>query len=60
MATARELARYKLDILGMQEVGWEKEGTVREGGYSFLYRIGYENCQLGTGFFCTPQNSISC
>jgi hypothetical protein len=60
MATARELARYKLDIVGIQEVGWDKEGTVREGGYNFLYGTGNENCQLGTGFFCTLQNSISC
>ena len=28
MAVARELARYKLDLVGVQEVRWEKEGTV--------------------------------
>ena len=26
MAVARELARYKLDLVGVQEVRWEKEG----------------------------------
>jgi hypothetical protein len=31
MAAARELARYKLDLVGVQEVRWEKEGTVKEG-----------------------------
>ena len=31
MAAARELARYKLDLLGVQEVRWEKEGTVKAG-----------------------------
>ena len=27
-AAARELARYKLDVVGVQEVRWDKEGTV--------------------------------
>jgi exonuclease III len=27
MAAARELARYKLDLVGVQEVRWVKEGT---------------------------------
>ena len=30
-AAARELARYKLDLVGVQEVRWDKEGTVRAG-----------------------------
>jgi len=36
MAAARELARYKLDLVGVQEVRWEKEGTVKAGDYSFF------------------------
>ena len=36
MAAARELARYKLDLVGLQEVRWEKEGTVKAGDYSFF------------------------
>ena len=35
MAAARELARYKLDLVGVQELRWEKEGTVKAGDYSF-------------------------
>ena len=35
-AAARELARYKLDLVGVQEVRWEKEGTVKAGDYSFF------------------------
>jgi len=30
-AAARELARYKLDLVGVQEVRWEKGGTVTAG-----------------------------
>ena len=36
MAAARELARHKLDLAGVQEVRWEKEGTVKAGDYSFF------------------------
>jgi hypothetical protein len=36
-AAARELARYKLDLVDMQEVRWDEGDTVRAGGYSFFY-----------------------
>jgi hypothetical protein len=56
-AAARELARYKLDLVGAPEVKWDKEGAVRAGGlYSFSKEkktkiINWEqDC-------CTPQNS---
>ena len=35
IAAARELARYKLELVGVQEARWEKEGTVKTGDYSF-------------------------
>ena len=35
IAVARELARCKLDSTGVQEVRWDKRGTVRAGDYIF-------------------------
>jgi len=48
-AAASELARYKLDVVGVQEVKWDKEGTVRARDYNFFYGKENENHQLGTG-----------
>ena len=36
-AAARELARYKLDLVGVQEVRWDKGGTVSAEDYNFFY-----------------------
>jgi hypothetical protein len=35
---ARELGKYKLDLVGVQEVRWEKGGTERAEDYTFFYR----------------------
>jgi hypothetical protein len=53
-AAARELARYKLDVVGVQEVGWDKGGTVRAGDYDF-FSTGKEMKLINLGqVFCTP------
>jgi len=35
-AAARELARHKLDLVGVEEAKWDKGGTVRAGDYIFF------------------------
>jgi hypothetical protein len=42
MTISRELARYKLDLVGVREVRWEGSGTEPAGEYTFLYRMGNE------------------
>jgi hypothetical protein len=43
MTVSRELARYKLDLVGVQEGRWEGSGTEPEGEYTFFYGKGNEN-----------------
>jgi hypothetical protein len=35
--SAQGLARYKLDLMGLNVVRWKKGNTVRAGNYTFLW-----------------------
>jgi hypothetical protein len=48
---AREFGKYKLDLVGTQEVRSEKGGTERAKDYTFFYGKGNGDHRLGTGSF---------
>jgi exonuclease III len=54
-AAARELARYKLDLVGVQEVRWDKGATVRAGDCNFFYGKRNENHHLEHDFLYTTE-----
>jgi exonuclease III len=37
VTVSKELSKYKLDLVGVQEVRWEGGGTSPIGKYTFLY-----------------------
>jgi hypothetical protein len=39
------------DLVGVQEVRWEGDGSEAAGEYTFFYLKGNENHELGTVFF---------
>jgi hypothetical protein len=51
MTVLRELSRYKLHLVGVQEVRWEGRGTEPAGENSFFYGKGNKDHELGTGSF---------
>jgi hypothetical protein len=46
-----ELAKYKLHLVGVQEVRWDKGGTEPADNYTFFYGNRNADHHLGTGFF---------
>jgi hypothetical protein len=49
-AVAEEISKYKLDLVGVQEVRWDGGGTEPAGEYTFFYGKRNENHELSTDF----------
>jgi exonuclease III len=48
---AEEVLKYKLDLVGIQEVRWDGGGPEPAGQYTFFYGKENQNHELGTGVF---------
>jgi hypothetical protein len=57
IAAVKVLARYKLDLVGIQEVRWDKGGTVRADDYNYFY--GKEVELIGNRVFFVHHRIVS-
>jgi hypothetical protein len=48
---AEEISKYKLDLVGVQGIRWDREGTEPAGDCTFFYGKGNGNHELGTSLF---------
>jgi hypothetical protein len=53
MTVAKERSKYKLDLVGVQDVRWDTGGTELEGNYTFSCGMGNENHDLTHRYFHT-------
>jgi hypothetical protein len=51
MTVTKEISNYNLDLVGIQQVRWDKGATKPVGEYTFFYVKGNEDHELGTVFF---------
>jgi exonuclease III len=51
-----EVSKYKLDLVGVQDVRWDGGGTKPAGLYTFFYGKGNQNHELGICFSCIRES----
>jgi hypothetical protein len=52
-AVAEEISKYKLNLVGVQEVRWDGGGTEAAGEYTFFMERGMRIMNYMQIFFCT-------
>jgi hypothetical protein len=50
MRVAKQISKYELDLMGIQEIRWDRDGTKPAGENIFCYAKENENNEFGTGF----------
>jgi exonuclease III len=56
VTVSKDLFKYKLDLVGVQEVRWEGGSTEPAGEYTLFYGRGKKNRELGAGFWCIRES----
>jgi exonuclease III len=56
VTVSKELSKYKLDLVGVQEIRQEGGGTEPAEEYSFFYGKRNENDEFGAGFLCIRES----
>jgi hypothetical protein len=57
-AAAKELARYKLEQVGLQEVRWENGGTVQARDYNFSTEKGTKIIKWEQDLYSTERSLV--
>jgi hypothetical protein len=47
----KEISKYKLDLVGVQKVKWDRGGTEPAGEHTFFFEKENEDHELGAGSF---------
>jgi hypothetical protein len=50
MMVVKELPKYKLDLVEVQEIRWDRSGTKSTGKYAIFYGRGNKSLELGSRF----------
>ena len=46
-----EIEKFRMDLVSVQEIKWEGNGSLESGNYTLFYGKGNAKHQLGIGFF---------